>query len=138
MCTCGHRQSLEKYFWQILLIYLCIAYKCNLLTVRRPGWNINDSLSSVYIGYSSCDTSACRHNAQIYSLVERMRQRINFFWIRFIYDPFPVRRKMRKPVVILIKCNLFLFCSIWSHSPYLHCSCPDCIEIDPLSIRAIF
>ncbi len=52
--------------------------------------------------------------------------------------PFPVRRNVRKPVVGLIRQNLFLLASVRLHAPDLHPPRALGVEIDELAVRRIF
>src|SRR3954453_3389342 len=55
--------------------------------------------------------------------------------VRKEYDPFAIRRRMRKPVVVFVLRHLLWFGAVGMHAPDLHAAAPLGIEVDLFAVR---
>ena len=119
-------------------IEISIANKGNLPTIGRPAGYIYGSLSAIEISNYFYFSPTNWHQPQINPLVKRMFVGWYLFRECNEYQPFVIRRNMRKPVVQIIKCKLGLVFTIRFHAPHLHSACPGRTKIDVFPIGRVF
>src|SRR5437870_9910480 len=66
-----------------------------------------------------------------------MITRSNFLRKGQEYDPFTIRRNMRKPVIVLVVCDLLLSAAVRLHPPDLHRPATNRVEVDVFAIGTV-
>ena len=127
-----------KYRTTNSLVENSVANKGNPPAIRRPAGYIHGSLSAVEVSNYFYFSPTNWHHPQINPLVKRMFIGRNLFGECNEYQPFVIRRNMRKPVVQIIERKLGLVFAVRFHAPNLHSSCPGRTEIDVFSIGWVF
>src|SRR4051812_11445169 len=112
-----------------------ITHVSDLFAIGRPRRHVDRSLSAEQLHQCSDFVVAHRHQTQRNILVLRMP--FHIFIVSEKNHPFPIRRRMRKPIVRIIRSHSLLSAPVWMHAPDLHRAGTLRIKINVPTIRRI-
>src|SRR4051812_13223162 len=92
-----------------------IAHKCQSSAIRGPAWDVKCALAAVEERKCFDRSAPKRHDTQGNILVFRVPNDTSV--VGKERQPFSVRGRMGKPVIVVIKCDLFLLVAVGMHPP---------------------
>lgn len=132
----GDQQKTTK----LMLRVYSIADKCNVAAIGRPRVGVDGALTAEQLRHQSGLSAIGTHHPQLYIFVGEMLIRLQIAYVIGDVDHLlPIGRDMGEPSVsVSIEGHLRLLASVGFHAPDLHQTCPNAIEPDVLSVRAVF